>query len=225
VEQHVADILAWLTPQAMLLAVLLPPLSRMVGHVVPEELVLVTLGVVAARCGSAREAALILGLAMASHFVTDQAVYGAGRWLGPRLRRFPRIAARLEFVTSRLDASPASLLGFIPARVFPLGRGAWLAGFGVVRLPWSRFAAIDFIALSCHLLLWSGLGWWFAGDLGRLDQSAQISRRVVGVWVVGGAIAAGAAVLLWRRRPSWQPATGRVLRRAGRSLRQWSWLD
>jgi membrane protein DedA with SNARE-associated domain len=224
VEHHVAEILAWLAPQALLLAVILPPLSRMVGHVVPEELVLVTLGVIAARSGSPREAALLLGLAMSSHFVTDQVVYGGGRWLGPRLRRFPRIAARLEAVTSRLEASPAALLGVIPGRVFPLGRAAWMAGCGVIGLSWPRYILLDLAALTCHLSLWSGLGWWLAGDLGRLDQSAQVSR-ILGLWLVVAALVAAAAVLAWRRRPSWQPATGRALRRAGRSLREWRWLD
>ena len=40
----------------------------------------------------------------------------------------------------------------------------------MVRIPWPRFAVVDSAALMVHLLTWSGLGWWLAGDLRRLDR-------------------------------------------------------
>jgi membrane protein DedA with SNARE-associated domain len=219
VEGQVAEALAWLTPRALLLALLMPPLIRIVGHLLPEEIFMVAIGVLAAASGSPREAAVLLLAVTASHFVTDQAVYLSGRWLRPRLGRFPRLAVRLESVTESLAASPAALVSLIPARVLPLGRAAWLAGCGVVRIPWPRFALVDLAALVVHVSVWSGLGWWLAGDLARLESTARLGR-LIAVWVAV-TIAFGLALWLARRRWSeWQPATARAVRRVGHSLRQ-----
>ena len=215
---NLADLISWIEPNAILLALVLPPLIRVVGHWIPEELFMVSMGVLAARSPTAGTAALILGAVVLSQFVTDQVVYLGGRWLRPRLGRFPRIEARLASVTNRLTDTPGAILGLVPARVLPLGRGAWLAACGVVRVGWMRFAAIDLAALIVHLVVWSGLGWWLAGDLGRLAASAD-AGRVAGMWLAAALLTVISAVVLWRSRQSWQPRTVRTVRRAGRSLR------
>jgi membrane protein DedA with SNARE-associated domain len=215
--QQLVDLIAWIEPHAILLALFLPPVIRVVGHWIPEELFMVTIGVLAARSPSVATATTIFGAVLLSHFVTDQIVYLGGQWLRPRLGRFPRIENRLASVTDRLADSPAALLGLVPARVLPLGRGAWLAACGVVRVPWVRFAAVDFAALVLHLGVWSGLGWWFAGDLGRLAASAD-TGRIAGAWLAAALIATLTAVILWRSWQVWQPRTIRAVRRAGRSL-------
>jgi len=218
VVQHLVDLIAWIEPHALLLAIVLPPLIRVVGHWIPEELFMVTIGVLAARSPSGGAAATILGAVLLSHFVTDQIVYVGGLWLRPRLERFPRVEARLASVTDRLTNSPGALLGLVPARVLPLGRGAWLAACGLVRISWARFAAVDFAALVVHLVVWSGLGWWLAGDLGRLAASVD-AGRVAGWWLAAGLITVITAMILWRSREAWQPRTMRTVRRAGRSFR------
>ena len=216
--QNLADLISWIEPHAILLALFLPPLIRVVGHWIPEELFMVSMGVLAARSPTAGTAALILGAVVLSQFVTDQVVYLGGRWLRPRLGRFPRIEARLASVTNRLTETPGAILGLVPARVLPLGRGAWLAACGVVRVGWMRFAAIDLTALIVHLVVWSGFGWWLAGDLSRLAASAD-AGRVAGVWLAAALLTVISTVVLWRSRQSWQPRTVRTVRRAGRSLR------
>jgi membrane protein DedA with SNARE-associated domain len=216
--QHLVDLIAWIEPHAILLALFLPPLIRLVGHWIPEEVFMVAIGVLAARSPSAGAATAILGAALLSHFLTDQIVYLGGRWLRPRLERFPRIEARLAAVTIRLADSPSALIGLVPARVLPLGRGAWLAACGVVRISWPRFASVDLAALVVHVAVWSGLGWWLAGDLARLATSAD-AGKIVGMWIAVALITAVSAVFLWRSRAAWQPRTISTVRRAGRSLR------
>lgn len=196
---HLTDLISWLEPHALLLALVLPPVIRVVGHWIPEELFMIAMGVLAARADSAGDAALILGAVFVSQFLTDQAVYIAGRWLRPRLDRFPRIENRLRFVTDRLAESRVALLGLVPARVLPLGRGAWLAACGVVRVPWPRFAAVDLAALVVHLAVWSGLGWWFAGDLQKLSASAD-TGKLVATWLAVALVIAISVVIVWRTR-------------------------
>ena len=179
---------------------------------------MVAMGVLAANSPSPGAAFTVLAAVTASQFATDQLVYLGGRWLRPRLGRFPRIEARLSSVTARLESNPSAVLGLVPARVLPLGRGAWLAACGVVRIPWVRFAAIDLAALIVHLAVWSGLGWCFAGDLAGLAASVDTSR-VVGMWVGVALVTMIAAAILWRSRRVWQPRTVLAWRRAGRSLR------
>ena len=209
---HLTDLIAWLEPHALLLALVMPPVIRVVGHWIPEELFMVAMGVLAARAGSSGAAAAILVAVVISHFATDQVVYLAGRWLRPRLGRFPRIEGRLRFVTDRLATSPIALLGLVPARVLPVGRGAWLAACGVVRVPWPRFAAVDFSALVLHLSVWSGLGWWFAGDLNKLSASAD-TGRLVGTWLAVALVVAFSVVVVWRSRGSRQTDTLEVVNR------------
>jgi membrane protein DedA with SNARE-associated domain len=221
VDGTIAEILAWLEPRALMLAVLMPPVIRAVGHFCPEEPFMVAIGVLAARSATAGEATALLAAVFFSHMLTDHVVYLGGRWLQPRLDRFPRIARRIESVTERLAASRGALLWFIPGRVFPLARGAWLAGCGVLRIPWRRFVLADIAALSLHLLLWSGLGWWLAGDLARLEVATD-TGKLTALWV---AAAVGIALLIWmvwQQRDKWQPASVRVARRLGTSFRQWT---
>ncbi|MFV2073540.1 MAG: DedA family protein [Thermoanaerobaculales bacterium] len=216
---HLADLVARIEPHAVLLALALPPVIRLVGHWLPEELFMIAMGVLAARSDSPQTATMILGAVVLSHFVTDQGVYLGGRWLRPRLGRFPRIERRLQAVTGRLAESRGALLSFIPARVLPLGRGAWLAACGVVRVPWPRFVAVDLAALVLHLAVWSGLGWWLAGDLQRLTFSADLAK-LTAVWLAVALIAAITAVIFWRRRDLWQAGAERVMRRVDRTERQ-----
>lgn len=218
VEGHLADILAWIEPHGLLLALALPTVIRAVGHFIPEELFMVAVGVLAARTGSPAEAMKLLAAAGLGHLITDQMVYLAGRWLQPCLGRFPAIRDRLQSVTERLNESPSAMAGFVPARVLPLGRAAWLAGCGVAGVRWRRFMAWDVAALTVHVAVWCGLGWWLSGDLARLEATAA-SGKLLGVWLVVALISAMTATVVVRRRHRWQPATVRAFRRVGDSFR------
>ena len=214
-----ADVLAWLEPRALLLALAMPPAIRVLGHVIPEELFMVAMGVLAARSHSPAQAAVLLGAVALSHVLTDQLVYGGGRWLHPRLGRFPRIGQRLTGVAARLNDSPAALAALVPARVLPCGRAAWLAAAGIAGVRWHRFLFWDVVAVAAHLATWSGLGWWLAGDLARLESTAAAGGWI-GASILVAVVATVPALMILRSRPGWQVATGQAARRFGRSIRQ-----
>ncbi len=217
-EHQLQEAILWLQPNAVWLALVMPMLIRLVGHWLPEEIFMMALGVLAARSGSPAAAAQLLAAAWLGHLLTDQAVFLAGRWLRPRLDRWPHLSRRLEVVTGRLDSSPRALLLLVPARVLPLGRAAWLAGAGIVGVGWGRFLVVDMIALVAHVATWCGLGWWMASDLGRLAASVRNGSTLL-VWAAVAVVAAVSAVAVWRRRDRWSPSVARVTAAAVQCLR------
>ncbi len=211
VEHQLVALVAWVGPHAVWMALLGPVLARLVGHWFPEELFMMAVGVVAARSGSPVVAAQLMAAVWIGHFVTDHAVYFGGMHLKPRLDRFPRFSRPIERVGKRLKQSPGALLGFIPARVLPLGRGAWLAACGAVGVPWRRFVLVDIIALILNVGLWCGLGWAMATELSGLVASAQVAK-IIAVALVACTVSAVGAVMAWRRRKRLIPVLERMIR-------------
>jgi hypothetical protein len=76
---------------------------------------------------------------------------------------------------------------------------------------------VDITALSVHLLTWSGLGWWFSGNISHLESTALIGK-LVAVWVLFILTSTTLGWFLWRHQHSWKPATVRVARVVGRTL-------
>jgi len=218
VAHQLASLLAWLGPNAVWVALVGPVLVRLVGHWLPEELFMMGIGVVAARAGSPAETARILAAVWLGHFATDQTVYLVGLKLRSALMGRPAFARPIERVAARLEASPSALAGLVPARVFPLGRGVWLAACGVVGIRWPRFAAVDAAALVAHVALWCGLGWWLGNETSRLVVSAEIGR-LAALWAAAAAVSALLAVLAWRRWKSLRPAARRLSASFGRPRR------
>jgi membrane protein DedA with SNARE-associated domain len=132
------------------------------------------------------------------------------RW-PTRAGRSP-IERRLAGVAARLDESPAALAALVPARVLPCGRAAWLAAAGIARVRWHRFLAWDVVAVTAHVVVWSGLGWWLAGDLALLESTAAAGGWI-GVAMIVAAATAVPTLLVLRSRPRWQPVTVEVARR------------
>jgi membrane protein DedA with SNARE-associated domain len=219
VDGTLADILAWLQPRALMLAVVLPPVIRILGHFVPEELFMVAMGVLASRSDSPQAAATLLFAVFLSQGATDQLVYLVGRWLRPRLDQWPRLEKRLSVVTSRLSSSPTALAFVIPGRVLPLGRAAWLASCGIIKVPWPKFLLIDATALTLHVLCWSGLGWWLASDIQRLEATVSVGK-FFGATIFLTLLTAIGGWYAWQRRTAWQPVTVKVARRTWDSIRQ-----
>ncbi len=188
--------MTWIEPHAVILAFALPLVIRIVGHWLPEELFMVVVGVLAARRPPA-EAAAILGAMWAGQFLTDQLVFTVGRMLRRRLDRWDRVRPRIEPALRRLEAAPGALWGLVPARVLPLGRGAWLLAAGAVGTPRARFVVVDTVALIVHTIVWSGLG-WLAQD--RAATATEVGMAV-SFWIAVALVFSILSVAAWRRTP------------------------
>lgn len=188
------EVLRLAQAHVLLLALLLPIAFRIAGHWIPEEPLMVLVGVLAARAGGA-EAAAILFLMWAGHFITDQVVFALGRTVAPRLARWPRVERRIAAVAERVADSAWALAAFVPARVLPLGRGIWLLGLGVAAVPRARFVLVDALALALHVGVWCGLGWWLGPHLDEVPQLA----RTAALWVLVAAVAVAVVIMLRRR--------------------------
>ena len=195
-ESLLDQAIRWIGPHAVLLALVLPVVIRIVGHWLPEELFMVAVGVLAARRPPG-EAAVLLAAAWTGHFVTDQAVFTVGRWLSRRLDRHEAVRRRIDPARRRLLESPRAAWGLVPARVLPVGRGAWLLAAGAVGLPRLRFAAVDAVALTVHTVVWCGLG-WLAQDGAAAAAEAGMAASA---WVAAAVVLAALSVAAWRRRP------------------------
>lgn len=204
------DVLAWIEPHAVVLALVLPAVIRVVGHWLPEELFMIAVGVLASRRPPA-EAAVLLGAVWLGHFITDQAVYSVGRAVMTRLLRRERVRRRVGPILQRIHASPRTLWGLVPARVLPLGRGAWLLAAGGARVSRWRFMAVDAVALTAHVALWCGLGWLAEDGALALAESGKLAL----LWAAAAAAAAGAAILAWRRSAVLRPLRLRLERGRG----------
>ena len=204
------NLLAWIEPHAVLLALVLPAVIRVVGHWLPEELFMVAVGVLASRRSPA-EAAVLLGAVWLGHFLADQGVYTLGRAVMAPLLRRERVRRHVGPILRRIQGSPRALWGLIPARVLPLGRGAWLLAAGGAGVSRWRFVAVDAVALTAHVALWCGLGWVAEDGAMLLVESG----RSAALWAALAAVAAGAAVLAWRRLEVLRPLRLRMERGRG----------
>jgi membrane protein DedA with SNARE-associated domain len=182
-----------LQAHALLLAIVLPPAIRLAGHWLPEEPLMVAMGILAAR-GTPEQAVVLFAALWVSHAATDNAVFWLGRTIAPHLERWPRIARRVRPVAERVAASRWALTALIPARVLPLGRGAWLAGFGMAGVRWLTFAAVDGFAVAVFLFVWCGLGWWVGPRVNLLLSVAKPAA----LWLLAAIAASVGAVLAWR---------------------------
>ena len=192
-----------LAPHAALLALVLPVVMRFVGHLLPEELFMIAIGIVAQRADTPGEATFLLMAVFVGHLIGDHTMFGVGVILERRAQRFPRLAARIRPMAQRLRARPSNLLGFIPGRVLPLARGAWMAACGWVGVPLALYSLVDAVAILVHIAFWSGLGWVFAGQIGSLELFAE-TAPLGAAWIAAALITAVVTIIALRRAsPGW----------------------
>ena len=145
------------------------------------------------------ELAPVLAFALAGAVLGDQAGFFLGRGLGARmrarLRRNGRRAGALRGAERAL-ARHGVLAVFLSRWLFsPLGPYVNAAA-GLARMPWVRFTAMSALGEGVWVALYTGLGFAFAGQLGRV---ADVLGNSVGL-VTSALVAGLAGALLFRKR-------------------------
>lgn len=149
--------------------------------IVPSETVLVA----AAALAASAELSLfgVIGAAAAGAVLGDTGAYGAGRSLGPRLRRVTggKLRERLDWAERQLDERGSTVI--VVSRFIPGGRTATMITAGAVTMPWRRF--LGFVAAAGAI--WACYG----GLIGYLGGSAFEDQTWAGL-----ALALGIALIL-----------------------------
>jgi membrane protein DedA with SNARE-associated domain len=170
-----------------------------VGFPIPEEVPVITAGVLAHR-GAVRWwlALLVCVVGVATG---DLALYAAGRYWGERVLDFRLVRRFLS--PARRDALVASyrrygvLIVFAARHVMGLRPAAFVTA-GVVRLPFWKFALADGVAIGYGIPLNFTIAYFFSEHLHAiLADVRRVESWMALVLLVGLAVALG--YVLWRR--------------------------
>src|SRR5262245_53028447 len=170
-----------------------------VGFPIPEEIPVITAGVLAHQ-GAVRWWAALL-VCIAGVVTGDLVLYWTGRRWGERVLEL-RLVARFLDVQRRtaLEASyhPYGMLTvFAPRHVVGLRAAAFVTA-GVVRLPFWKFAVADGVAIGYGIPLNFAIAYFFAAHLHAiLGDLRRIESWIALVLLVGAT--AWVSVTLWRR--------------------------
>jgi membrane protein DedA with SNARE-associated domain len=129
----------------------------------------------------------VLAVAALGAFLGDQLYFILGRRFGARfIARYPRLAPQVARADRLLARYPAGLI--IGMRfVYGLRMGGAIAA-GMSRIPWPRFAALNFVGALIWAPLVGGAGYLFgdllqhlAGDLERIEHWAFAVLALIGI--------------------------------------------
>ncbi|GAB4224288.1 MAG: hypothetical protein Kow0062_25820 [Acidobacteriota bacterium] len=176
------------------LGLVLGVMAGTVGIPIPEEVPLLTAGVLAALGVIDLRIAIAVGIVTC--FVGDLAVFATGRRIGFHLEGHPRIARVVRgrgFRRARrlyVDHGPWTL--FI-ARMLPGVKTPFLFTAGAMRMPWRRFLAFDLgsvLVLVPTLVLVGYHSSWSLAQLTRVIGEVGLLAAALFVLALGGVIAA-----------------------------------
>jgi len=179
------------------------------GLPIPEELPIVTAGVLAGHAAQDPQPALcwwlLLPLCILGVMLSDGVLYAAGRVGGVRLLAFPCVArvlphGRLERLRHRFHRHGVFVL--LLARLLPGVRTALFLTAGITRLSWKRFLLADGLYAVPGVSLLFFLAYWFT-DRFR-DWVVGVEEALApwrGVLLAAVAAVAVGYLLVRQRRP------------------------
>ena len=163
----------------------------------PASLVMLAAGAFVAS-GDLSGSRVVAG-ALAGAVLGDQAGYLAGRvggrWLIGRLSRRPAAAAWLARAEARMDARAGRTVFLSRWLISALGPYVNLAA-GAARVGWGRFTLASVAGETVWVLLYVGLGFFFAARIDAIGATLPSVLAALGAAAV--AVLLGRA--LWRRR-------------------------
>lgn len=188
------------------------------GFPMPEDVILVTGGVLAWLASPAEEPALhvlltdrglhlMILVGLAGILAGDSVIYLAGRRLGVRVAEF-RVLRRLvppdklELVEKRLRHRGNVVV--MVARFLPGLRAPTYFAVGHSRLPYWKFVLYDGLAAVVSAPLWVCLGFWFGDDIERAAHEASRFGHYI---LIGIAVVIAAFAVRWLQRRRTERAT------------------
>lgn len=197
-------------------------LAGTVGLPVPEELPLITAGVLAGLGVVPVEGVIAAGVIAC--FLGDITVYAIGRRLGSGLRTRPRFAAVLRtrglLRARRVYVRHGGWTLFF-ARLLPGLKMPFLLTAGVLHMPWRRFLLIDLLSVITLVPALVLLGYHSTWSVPRLHQAVRDAGVIGALGFALAVLCALAAVLLVRaRRRQMRPATHDVIETPAETWRE-----
>ncbi len=167
-----------------------------VGFPIPEEIPVVTGGVLVGHAPDQLRWWVMLPVCIAGVVISDGLLYGVGRAWGARVLEHPWIKRRLvpprrrERIESNFQQYGVKILLF--ARFLPAIRSPIFITAGIMRVPFSRFLLADGIYAIPGVSLLFFLGFWFTDQFKEAVDRAESYRPVV---IVALLVAVGSYLL------------------------------
>ena len=182
------------------------------GLPLPEDIILVTGGLLAWRASPLEEATLgamlrdrslltMVGFGLGGILAGDSIIFLAGRKLGHRVAEFGplrRIITPQKLTEAEKLLRRRGNLVVVVARFLPGLRAPTYFTVGHSRVPYWKFLFFDGLAATVSAPLWVCLGFWFGDDLGH---AAKMATRFGHFILLGvGIVIAFLAMRWWLRR-------------------------
>lgn len=164
-----------------------------IGTFFEGEMIMLAAGLAAA--GGLLSLPLCIAAGLGGTLVSDLTCFALGRLAGPRLARwFPRLHQRASGIFHLIENHQERLLLFF--QFFPGLCTVVPLAFGMSRISWWRFLALDALGAAFWTLA-LGFGGYFCGTaLGPWLETAGTARTVAAYAVILGVF----ATLLWQAR-------------------------
>jgi membrane protein DedA with SNARE-associated domain len=159
-----------------------------VGFPIPEEIPVVTGGVLVGHSPDELRWWIMLPVCIAGVVVSDGLLYCMGRVWGPRLLKIPWVKRRL-LPSDRLDRIEGNFQQYgvkilLFARFLPAIRSPIFITAGLMRLPLSQFLLADGIYAIPGVSLLFFLGFWFTDQFKAAVEKAESYRPIVVVIIL-----------------------------------------
>lgn len=171
------------------------------GLPIPEDITLVSGGVIAGLYPNDINVHIMLGVSMFGVLAGDSAMYWLGRIYGAKILRFRFMrklitVKRLRLVRDKFERYGNRVL--FTARFLPGLRAVIYMVSGITRrVSYTRFFLIDFFAAIISVPIWVYLGYFGAQNLDWLHEQIQKGQVVIYIFILIIAL-----VLFWKWRQS-----------------------
>lgn len=195
--QLIIDLLDWLTPYGLYSYVIMFGILLACGFglPMPEDIILVTGGVLAARGVTDFSATIVVTLI--GVLLGDGIIFFLGRKYGPHIKTFPGFK---KILTDKNDKKVREIFNkygdkvIFVARFTPGLRMPLFLSAGIYQVSWFKFITLDGFAAFISVPLWVYLGYIFGANLELLND--KVHHFQYGIYSILGLLAIFAFIKL-----------------------------